>query len=90
MTDKHIVVVGAGLMGTGITHAFLASGHHVTLVDTNGSALNQAQESIAKIFSDGVRLGKTTEADVADALALMACAEHREGHLATLPLLWRR
>lgn len=79
MTDKHIVVVGAGLMGTGITHAFLASGHHVTLVDTNGNALNQAQQSIAKIFSDGVRLGKTTEADVADALARMACTEHLRG-----------
>lgn len=79
MTDKHIVVVGAGLMGTGITHAFLASGHHVTLVDTNGNALNQAQQSIAKIFSDGVRLGKTTEADVADSLARMACAEHLRG-----------
>ena len=79
MTDKHIVVVGAGLMGTGITHAFLASGHHVTLVDTNGNALNQAQQSIAKIFSDGVRLGKTTEADVADALARMTCAEHLRG-----------
>lgn len=79
MTDKHIVVVGAGLMGTGITHAFLASGHHVTLVDTNGNALNQAQQSIAKIFIDGVRLGKTTEADVADALARMACSEHLRG-----------
>ena len=76
MTDKHIVVVGAGLMGTGITHAFLASGHHVTLVDTNGNALNQARQSIAKIFGDGVRLGKTTEAEVADALAQMTCAEH--------------
>jgi len=76
MTDKHIVVVGAGLMGTGITHAFLANGHHVTLVDTNGNALNQARQSITKIFGDGVRLGKTTEADVADALARMTCAEH--------------
>ena len=79
MTDKHIVVVGAGLMGTGITHAFLASGHHVTLVDTNGNALNQARQSITKIFGDGVRLGKTTEADVADALARMTCAEHLRG-----------
>ena len=51
MTDKHIVVVGAGLMGTGITHAFLASGHHVTLVDTNANALNQARQSIAKILA---------------------------------------
>jgi len=79
MTDKHIVVVGAGLMGTGITHAFLASGHHVTLVDTNGNALDQARQSITKIFGDGVRLGKTTEADVADALVRMACAEHLRG-----------
>ena len=79
MTDKHIVVVGAGLMGIGITHAFLASGHHVTLVDTNGNALDQARQSITKIFGDGVRLGKTTEADVADALARMACAEHLRG-----------
>ncbi len=79
MTDKHIVVVGAGLMGTGITHAFLASGHHVTLVDTNGNALDQARQSITKIFSDGVRLGKTTEADVADAMARMTGAEHLRG-----------
>jgi 3-hydroxybutyryl-CoA dehydrogenase len=79
MTDKHIVVVGAGLMGTGITHAFLASGHHVTLVDTNGNAVNQARQSITKIFGDGVRLGKTTEADVADALARMTGAEHLRG-----------
>ena len=79
MTDKHIVVVGAGLMGTGITHAFLANGHHVTLVDTNGNALNQARQSITKIFGDGVRLGKTTEADVAGALARMTCAEHLRG-----------
>ena len=76
MTDKHVAVVGAGLMGTGITHAFLASGHHVALVDTNGNALNQARQNITKIFSDGVRLGKTTEADVADALVRMTVAEH--------------
>lgn len=79
MTDKNIVVVGAGLMGTGITHAFLASGHHVTLVDTNVNALHQAQQSISKIFSDGVRLGKATEANVADALARMTAAEHLRG-----------
>ena len=75
MIDQHVAVVGAGLMGTGIAHAFLASGHHVTLVDTNASALNQARQSINKIFSDGVQLGKTTEADVAGALARMSCAD---------------
>ena len=75
MTDKHIVVVGAGLMGTGITHAFLASGHHVTLVDTQATALDKARQSIAKIFSDGVRLGKMTDVDVTEALARMTCTD---------------
>ena len=75
MTDKHIVVVGAGLMGTGITHAFLASGHHVTLVDTQATALDKARQSIDKIFSDGVRLGKVSAADVTGALARMTCAD---------------
>ena len=75
MTDKHIVVVGAGLMGTGITHAFLASGHHVTLVDTQAAALDKARQSIEKIFSDGVRLGKMSDVDVSAALARMTCAD---------------
>jgi 3-hydroxybutyryl-CoA dehydrogenase len=75
MTDKHIVVVGAGLMGTGITHAFLASGHHVTLVDTQAAALDKARQSIEKIFSDGVRLGKMLDVDVSAAMARMTCAD---------------
>ncbi len=69
-----IVVVGAGLMGTGIAHAFVASGHGVTLVDTQAAALERARETIARILSDGVRLGKSTEADASDALARLQCA----------------
>ena len=76
--DK-IVVVGSGLMGTGIAHAFIASGHAVTLIDSAASALTLAQRQIAKILADGVRLGKTTEADAAAALARLQCSELLSG-----------
>ena len=56
-TEKTIVVVGAGLMGTGIAHAFAATGHTVTLVDTQAQALARARQTIEKILADGVRLG---------------------------------
>ena len=64
-----IVVVGAGLMGTGIAHGFIASGHAVTLVDNQPAALERAKTGIGKILADGVRLGKSTEADASAAMA---------------------
>ena len=80
MTNKDkVVVVGAGLMGTGIAHAFIASGHAVTLIDSAASVLTLAQRQIAKILADGVRLGKTTEADAAAALARLQCSELLSG-----------
>ena len=63
--DK-IVVVGAGLMGTGIAHAFASSGFVTVLVDTNATALEQSRQSIGKILDDGVKLGKV-EAAAAEA-----------------------
>lgn len=69
MIQHPIAVVGAGLMGTGIAHAFISTGHAVTLVDSNAAAVERAQQGIAKILADGVRLGKTSDADAAAALA---------------------
>tara|TARA_B100001105_G_scaffold250187_2_gene238147 strand:+ start:126 stop:1034 length:909 start_codon:yes stop_codon:yes gene_type:complete len=63
---EKIVVVGAGLMGTGIAHAFASSGFPTVLVDNRTEALEGSRAQIAKILDDGVRLGKV-EASVADA-----------------------
>ncbi|MEI7783007.1 MAG: 3-hydroxyacyl-CoA dehydrogenase [Betaproteobacteria bacterium] len=80
MTPKDcVVVVGAGLMGTGIAHAFCASGHPVTLVDPQAQALERARQSIEKILSDGVRLGKSSEADAAAALSRLSSAGGLDG-----------
>ena len=64
--DSRVVVVGAGLMGTGIAHAFAASGFATTLVDSNAEALARAQASIHAILEGGVKLGKLAP-ELADA-----------------------
>jgi 3-hydroxybutyryl-CoA dehydrogenase len=61
--NKTVVIAGAGLMGTGIAHAFAASGFATVLVDTNPSALERARNEIAGILRTGVKLGKLAEAD---------------------------
>jgi 3-hydroxybutyryl-CoA dehydrogenase len=66
--DETVIVVGAGLMGTGIAHAFVAAGHPVTLVDVQATAVERAKASVRKILDDGVRLAKVTQAQ-ADAAA---------------------
>ena len=65
--NEKVVVVGAGLMGTGIAHAFAASGFRTTLVDTNPTVLERAQASIADILAVGVKLGKIADATAAAA-----------------------
>jgi 3-hydroxybutyryl-CoA dehydrogenase len=74
-TDK-IVIVGAGLMGTGIAHAFTNSGFATVLVDSNAEALARAQQAIGKILDDGVKLGKVdAEAAAASKARLVINAE---------------
>lgn len=58
-------MAGAGLMGTGIAHAFASAGYTTVLADISGEALAHAQAGIVRILDDGVRLGKLA-ADAAD------------------------
>ena len=60
---KRAVVIGAGQMGTGIAHAFAASGHEVALVDVSPAALQKSLAEIESIIAAGVRLNKLSEAD---------------------------
>ena len=85
--NDQITVVGAGLMGTGIAHAFAASGHRVTLVDTSEAALTRARTEIEKILSDGVRLGKNTRLEADAALERLHVAPTLDGASAATALL---
>jgi 3-hydroxybutyryl-CoA dehydrogenase len=68
MVDKNqrVVVIGAGLMGTGIAHAFASSGYKTCLVDMNADTLAKAQGNVHAILDGGVKLGKL-DASVVDA-----------------------
>jgi 3-hydroxybutyryl-CoA dehydrogenase len=61
--NETVVIAGAGLMGTGIAHAFASSGFATVLVDTNSAALDKARNEITGILRSGVKLGKLAEAD---------------------------
>jgi 3-hydroxybutyryl-CoA dehydrogenase len=63
-----VVVIGSGLMGTGIAHAFAAAGHRTTVVDVNQAQLDKAAQSIRTILEDGERLGKISEEQLHGAL----------------------
>jgi 3-hydroxybutyryl-CoA dehydrogenase len=62
-SNETVVIAGAGLMGTGIAHAFASSGFATVLVDTNSAALEKARNEITGILRTGVKLGKLAEAD---------------------------
>ena len=52
---ERVAVAGAGLMGTGIAHAFASAGFTTVLADVSGDALARAQSAIGRILDDGVR-----------------------------------
>ena len=55
---RRVVVVGAGLMGTGIAHAFATTGHRTVLMDVRPEAAAKAAENIHGLVQDGIKLGK--------------------------------
>ena len=60
---QKVLVIGAGLMGTGIAHAYALAGHPVALVDQSQEALDRSISNIRDILSGGVRLNKVSQAD---------------------------
>lgn len=84
---EKIIVVGAGLMGTGIAHGFAISGHAVVLIDSDPRALDKGLAQIGKLVADGVKLGKLDEAAAKAALGRLACAPELDGRASDAALL---
>lgn len=64
-----VLVIGAGLMGRGIVHAFAVRGYPVTLFDVKAEAIKSATDEIATIVAGAVKLGKLTDEQAAQTLA---------------------
>ena len=63
-----VVIVGAGLMGTGIAHAFAIAGFQTVLVDISAESLDKAYSNVSEILKTGVKLGKISELEAENAL----------------------
>ncbi len=59
-----IGVVGAGLMGSGISHVCSLSGHDIYLMDIDGDQIEKTLAAIAKNMGRQVSKGTITEADM--------------------------
>jgi 3-hydroxybutyryl-CoA dehydrogenase len=81
----NVAVVGAGLMGTGIAHAFVAAGHTVTLIDLSEPVLARAADSVGAILADGVRRSKVTAADAEAARTRLATSSDLAAALSKRP-----
>lgn len=73
-THNTVLVIGAGLMGTGIAHGFALAGAEVLLHDTVTAAAERAVAEVGTIFDGAVRLGKLDEGDAAAAKARVTIA----------------
>jgi 3-hydroxybutyryl-CoA dehydrogenase len=66
-TQNTVLVIGAGLMGTGIAHGFALAGATVLLHDASLPAAERALAEVGAIFDGAVKLGKLGDSDAAAA-----------------------
>ncbi|HEX5625358.1 MAG TPA: 3-hydroxybutyryl-CoA dehydrogenase [Saprospiraceae bacterium] len=60
---KHITVIGAGTMGSGIAHVFAQYGYDVVLTDISAPALEKAMISISRNLDRMIEKAKITQDD---------------------------
>lgn len=61
MLPTRCAVVGGGRMGSGIAHALLIAGSHVTLIDADAAAADAAAGRVAKAVAASAERGSLTE-----------------------------
>ena len=63
MSIKRIAVVGAGLMGSGISYVSAAAGYEVIMMDINDEAVGKGLDRLRTYVESGVKRGKLTDSD---------------------------
>lgn len=69
MKMQKIGVLGAGIMGSGISQVFALSGFNVSLIDISATALDRAMENMGKSLSRLLDKEKITSQQKVDALS---------------------
>lgn len=76
--NSPVVVIGAGIMGTGIAQIAAQAGHPVTLLDNRVGAAHQAREKLAATLQRLRQKGKFDAAGVQSILGRIRVADHIE------------
>jgi 3-hydroxyacyl-CoA dehydrogenase len=58
---KHVAIIGAGTMGSGIAAAFADSDRNVTLIDTTEAALTRSRENLRSLYDSSIKRGRITQ-----------------------------
>ncbi|MEY3051190.1 MAG: hypothetical protein RLY31_975 [Bacteroidota bacterium] len=66
---ENIAIIGAGTMGNGIAHVFIAAGFPVCLADIRQDALDQALVTIGTNMDRMIRKGSLTETEKSEAMS---------------------
>jgi len=85
--NNSVIVVGAGLMGSGIAHAFAGSGCDVVLADTSAEALSNARAKISGWFDVGVERGKLSREQADASMVRLQTTEDFSNHGSKASLL---
>ena len=71
---KHVFVMGAGVMGSGITQVTAQTGYEVTMMDINEDLVKKGLATIEKGLSRRVKRGAISEQDKADTMSRISTA----------------
>jgi UDP-N-acetyl-D-mannosaminuronate dehydrogenase len=72
MSIKKIAVIGAGLMGSGISYVSAASGYNVIMMDINDEAVVKGMDRLRSYVESGVKRGKLSDSEADE---LLGCVE---------------
>ncbi|SMB99202.1 3-hydroxyacyl-CoA dehydrogenase [Thermanaeromonas toyohensis ToBE] len=75
MEKRHVAVVGAGTMGSGIAQVLAQSGFRVTLLDTSQELAEKGYNTIKHNLEKMVDKGKLKKDEATEALARIRCGE---------------
>jgi len=75
---QNVTVIGAGIMGSGITNVSALGGFNVVMQDTDSAILKNAMKLIEKNLQKGIERGKITEEEKASALSRITSASDIE------------
>jgi 3-hydroxybutyryl-CoA dehydrogenase len=68
MNIKRIAVIGAGLMGSGISYVSAWSGYDVTMMDINDEAVGRGMDRLQSYVESGIKRGKLPDSEAKDLL----------------------